>query len=954
MTTTDMFQKNPDYYLSKEELLKSVAVNTNPRYKYYKQTHFTVGDEDQFHHYRDYQNNNPKEIDLQNNLFSKKTEIIENLDWKRYQNLNEEYITSTFRYIFNKFKKGIFLKISGNKLVCFLPFSKNNFTNEWKEYISQDPNHFKNIIEFIIYCAKMQNIEISERQVNKFVNTWYSNNCLIRPEFPLSEGDSGVSNIKDMFIELCKNREVPDIEVFINRRDFPILKRDLTEPYSSIFGTENLPLLSHSFQKYFPILSMTTTDLHADILIPTIEDWARASSQSDRKYFVPPRDFNYDFSIPFNQRKNKAVFRGASTGEGTTIETNPRLKLAYLSTKIPDKLDAGITKWNTRVRKEFRNKYLSTIEPHKLPFGLVSFLSPEEQAGYKYIVNVDGHSAAYRFGLELSTGSVVLKADSKYITWFQKYLLPYYHYIPIKSDLSDLEEKIDWCISHENECERIAKNSKEFYQKYLTKDGILDYIQYLLVELSQKMGSYIHTNYLLSKLSKEFIIDFSIQSTKEINLKPSSHKLSHYKYISSNLNINKFKKIKEIYSNENTEITLYQKEDTEIYFKKCKKDDELNNDLFVGLNCVNKMLEYIPNFRYTFGRIDDNLLMEKVDGIPFSDWINNHFNTKQYLWILFQLGLILQFSQNFCMFSHRDLNPWNIIIKKLDKPILINYPIFNHGVYQIKTDIYPVLIDYGKSRAVYKDVYIGLENIFEHFPFLDLLTILYSTIFLVIKLSLGSDQIRTVLNLSSIFYKTNSLVDLKAFVFQRKKYNEIVYGNKDFVKDFRIMDFISHIQNIHDFTLAKPSDRWGFKIYNNYKIKRQIEIDKNVVREMITELLESKKLEDIYLLNIFNKFVPVGRIEWKGILEIPKIYELKLDQYIFSDIKRCQENLDKIYLGNLTLDKLFQIYNLIYTDELMEKDVLEFIDQQLKDIDYQKLARYLCDSKSFRYYGKKI
>jgi hypothetical protein len=950
MTTTDIFQKNPDYYLLKEELLKSIHVNTNPRYKYYKQTHFTVGDEDQFHHYRDYQNNTSKEIVLDENIFFNRNEIIENLDWKRYHNLNEKYITSTFRYIFNKFKKGIFLKISNNKLVCFLPFSKNNFTNEWKEYIFQDPSKFKNITEFIIYCAKMQNIEIYESQVNKFVSTWYFNNCLIRPEFPLSEGDSGVSNIKDMFIELCKNRQIPDIEIFINRRDFPILKKDLTEPYSSIFGTENLPLLSHSFTKYFPILGMTTTSLYSDILIPTIEDWARASSQSDRKYFVPPRDFRYNFSIPFSERKNKAVFRGASTGEGTTIETNPRLKLAYLSTKIPDKLDAGITKWNTRVRKEFSNQYLSTIEPHKLPFGIVSFMTPEKQAEYKYIVNVDGHSAAYRFGLELSTGSVILKVESKYIIWFQKYLKPFYHYIPIKKDLSDLEEKIDWCNSHEKECEKIALNAKEFYLRYLTKEGILDYIQYLLVQLSQKMGNYLHTSHLISKISKNFMDD-NLENL-ELNLKSSSYKLLQYKYISSNLLNIKFKKIKDIYSNENTEISLYEFDKTEIYFKKCKKNDELNNDNFIGVNCVNRMLEYIPNFRYTFGKIDENLLMEKIDGLSFSCWINNHFNTKQYLWILFQLGLTLQFSRNFCMFSHRDLNPWNIIIKKLDKPILINYPIFNHGVYQIKTDIYPILIDYGKSRATFKDVYIGLENILEYSPFLDILTILYSTIFLVIKLSLGSDQIRTILNLSSIFYKTTSLVDLKAFVFQRKKYNEIVYGNKDIARNFQITYFISHLQKINDFTLSIPSNRYGFKILNNYKIKRQIEVDKNVIKEIITEFLESKKLEDIYVLNILNKFVPVGKVEWKGILEIPKIHDLKLDEYIFSDIERCKKNLDKMYIGNLSLDKLFQIYNLIYTDELLEKDTLDFIYQELKD--YESLSRYLCDSKSFKYYGSKI
>ena len=52
------------------------------------------------------------------------------------------------------------------------------------------------------------------------MNKWYSNNCLVRFEYPPSEGDSGVSQMKDMFSSLCNTRKIPDIEFFVNRRDF--------------------------------------------------------------------------------------------------------------------------------------------------------------------------------------------------------------------------------------------------------------------------------------------------------------------------------------------------------------------------------------------------------------------------------------------------------------------------------------------------------------------------------------------------------------------------------------------------------------------------------------------------------------------------------------------------------------------------------------------------------------
>ena len=70
-----------------------------------------------------------------------------------------------------------------------------------------------------------------------------------------NEGDTNVGTVKNMLETLCATRKVPDIEFFMNRRDFPILTRNGTEPYHGIWG-ENTPLVSHNIPKYLPILSM--------------------------------------------------------------------------------------------------------------------------------------------------------------------------------------------------------------------------------------------------------------------------------------------------------------------------------------------------------------------------------------------------------------------------------------------------------------------------------------------------------------------------------------------------------------------------------------------------------------------------------------------------------------------------------------------------------------------------
>ena len=53
------YQIVPDFYSSIEECVefKYKKVQTNPRYKHFKQTHFTAGDEQQFQEYRNQINN---------------------------------------------------------------------------------------------------------------------------------------------------------------------------------------------------------------------------------------------------------------------------------------------------------------------------------------------------------------------------------------------------------------------------------------------------------------------------------------------------------------------------------------------------------------------------------------------------------------------------------------------------------------------------------------------------------------------------------------------------------------------------------------------------------------------------------------------------------------------------------------------------------------------------------
>ena len=61
------------------------------------------------------------------------------------------------------------------------------------------------------------------------------------------------------------------------------------------------------------------------------------------------------------------------------------------------------------------------------------------------------------------SNSVVFLPPPTYVSWLMESLLiPFVHFIPVKKDLSDLEQMIAWADSHPDESRRIAERSTLF------------------------------------------------------------------------------------------------------------------------------------------------------------------------------------------------------------------------------------------------------------------------------------------------------------------------------------------------------------------------------------------------------------------------------------------------------------------------------------------------------------
>jgi hypothetical protein len=111
-----------------------------------------------------------------------------------------------------------------------------------------------------------------------------------------------------------------------------------------------------------------------------------------------------------------------------------------------------------------------------------SFMTEVEQAAYKYQIDIDGTTATFTgLAWKLLSGSLVFKQTSNNIMWFHHLLEPWKHYVPVKTDLSDLYEMLDWAKKNDSEAEAIASAGREFALQYLSPESIRHYAREVII-----------------------------------------------------------------------------------------------------------------------------------------------------------------------------------------------------------------------------------------------------------------------------------------------------------------------------------------------------------------------------------------------------------------------------------------------------------------------------------------
>ena len=269
-------------------------------------------------------------------------------------------------------------------------------------------------------------------------------------------GPSGA--VKEMLDYLVKYYDVPDV-------DFVYLKGDGIIDVGNIKLDENFPgpgLVSakRKDSKNMICFHEWYYYIKEDSHVPHY-NWAIVYKQMPQ----------ISSKISWDQKISKAFWRGNRTGPWHWTLSNwkqlYRTKICWLSYMKPDILDAGLAG---------KDPVLAFIWDHERIDIFKGYTSLEDHLKFKYQICLDGHTSTYPgYQWRLYSKCCTLKQETENIQWFYTALQPWVHYIPIREDLEDLYEKIEWAILNDEEAKAISENAYKFVEENLMPEHIALY-----------------------------------------------------------------------------------------------------------------------------------------------------------------------------------------------------------------------------------------------------------------------------------------------------------------------------------------------------------------------------------------------------------------------------------------------------------------------------------------------
>ena len=157
-------------------------------------------------------------------------------------------------------------------------------------------------------------------------------------------------------------------------------------------------------------------------------------------YFVKDR-------VPFAQKKDMAVWRGKCRGR--------ELRAAFVQHY-----------WRSP------NCDVGESDPREAgKEGYKGYLSIRDHLTYKFIISIEGYDVASNLKWILSSNSLCFMRRPRFETWFcEGRLIPNEHYVLLRDDFADLEEKIAYYSRHGSEALDIIENAHRHVAAFMNNE----------------------------------------------------------------------------------------------------------------------------------------------------------------------------------------------------------------------------------------------------------------------------------------------------------------------------------------------------------------------------------------------------------------------------------------------------------------------------------------------------
>lgn len=187
---------------------------------------------------------------------------------------------------------------------------------------------------------------------------------------------------------------------------------------------------------------------------------------------------------PWEKKVGKLFWRGKTTDAADCEEdrlNSPRANLAKLTKKDSSRYDARLT------------KILST-EPKLLAKvkeqcgDVVPFASITEHLAFKYQITLDGLTATFPGYLwRMASGCMNIKQESTDVQWFYELFKPNVHYAPVKRDLTNIDDVVQYAQAHDADMKAMAERAQKVVEQELTPSKVFGYLVGLLNAYSEKL-----------------------------------------------------------------------------------------------------------------------------------------------------------------------------------------------------------------------------------------------------------------------------------------------------------------------------------------------------------------------------------------------------------------------------------------------------------------------------------